>query len=88
MKITITGTSCHITCMYAETSVADCHCSCQGVTHGLAVEKKVVKCTPSARVQCMTGNEDGSCKCACEGKNHGVYQTIENFDDVKINYYA
>lgn len=54
----------------------------------MSVEKKIVKCTPSARVACMTGNENGECVCACKKQNHGVFKEIENFNGIKITYYG
>lgn len=89
MKIKITGTSCSISCLYAEQSADTCKCACNGLTHGFGVEKKIVKCTPSAHVACMTGEGKAEdCTCACDTKNHGVLKEIENFDNIKVTIYG
>lgn len=88
MKITMLGAQCSMGCMYAETTA--CQCSCKGATHGIMAQKHfvAVKCSPAAEKRCKEGNETGACECACGGVNHGIYQTIPNFEEVKITYYA
>lgn len=90
MKITISGTSCSMGCMYAEGPVSLCHCSCKGVTHGIISQAhlRAVKCSPAAEKRCKEGNETGACECACGGVNHGVYKGIENFDSIVIREYV
>ena len=43
-------------------------------------------CTPSVAVRCKNGSEN-ECKCACSGKNHGLYRTIDDYSNIKINYF-
>ena len=79
--------NCCLGCMYGEGPLSKCLCKCGGYTHGVLALKKApvaAKCTPSVEVRCKSGQEDGECHCACGGVNHGLYQTIPDFENVRI----